>query len=277
MRALRPRSHRTTVVVTLSLGALALAASCASSGDDKRRGDVGMSCRATDDCLEPLPCIAYVCGGPTGTGGHTGSGATGGGGSGATGGGASGGGGSGSGATGGGGAGGGPACDGVGPGLTLDSCDACLETDCHAELCQCGDACVGIEACLETVCRALTDAAQEGQCQVYCQGQNPGGKDAHVAVVNCAYTGACIPPCQPYPAAWNDCRAALNAGDCADERAACQGSADCLVYQACTDSCATSVDCIACAATLSGATGRILLETYERCIARECVAQSWAY
>jgi hypothetical protein len=228
-----------------------------TSDEEPRKGGPGESCLATADCVEPLPCIQNVCGGPATGGG--GSGAAGG--SPATGGGGSGGDG-GTGALGGQGGQGGQGGDGGTGALGGQGGEG-------GEVCACGDPCVNVEACIETVCRAPMSAAEEGACQVYCQNQHPGGKDPHLAVVNCAYAGTCIPPCIGYPTDWSACRATMTAGDCADEHAACQASIQCLAYQACTDSCTTSASCIACSATLDGAAGRLLLEAYERCVARD--------
>jgi hypothetical protein len=165
----------------------------------------------------------------------------------------------------------------VGPQDSLGVCDDCLDTLCADELWACDAACIGVEACIETVCRAIPDAGEEGQCQVYCQNSHPGGKSLHLDVVNCAYSGGCFPPCGIYPQDYEQCLQTMTAGDCADEWSACSGSVDCLLYRDCTSACATFADCLACSGTPTSLAGRALLEAYHTCIATECIAESWAW
>lgn len=241
---------------------------------DKRRGGEGESCTTTDDCQSPLKCYEHVCshdpaaggggststssGGTGGTSTTTSSGGTGGS--------------AGSGGTAAGGSGG---LGGIGPGDSVNACDDCLDDHCAAELAACGSACVGVEACIETICRALSETSEESQCFVHCQGANPGGQQPHLDVVNCAYDGACFPPCQGYPIDYPACRNYMTTGPCAAEWAACQSDVDCQLYQNCSSGCTTFSGCINCASTPEGLAGRELYEAYEFCVATECLSESW--
>jgi len=232
---------------------MSLFAGCGEEPAAVRRGAKGDSCLVTNDCEAPHACIANVCGGPTGEGG--------------------------SGGVGGGGdddagvVGDGPSAE-AGP---WNACDGCLDMKCAPELAACGPDCVGIEGCLEELCVSLSaiGSPDEGKCQATCQGQFPGGKEAHIAVVDCAIKATCRPPCEAYPKDYNGCRAFMNNGDCAGELAACEASADCLSYRTCVSSCSSLAACMNCGNTVEGTAGRKLLLAYEICIASECMSESW--
>jgi hypothetical protein len=170
-------------------------------------------------------------------------------------------------------AGGGPGAD-AGP---ARMCDECLDALCAAPEAGCDPACVAVEACIEMMCAHLRaiGSAEEGDCQVSCQEANPGGKAPHLAVVDCAASGVCVPPCVPYPHDYQACRAFMDMGGCAGALAACEASDDCNAYQDCVKACSTLADCLACDDTSGGTAGRMLLQSYERCIAAECVTESW--
>jgi hypothetical protein len=217
----------------------------ACTAEEPRLGSAGDSCQRTEDCAAPLSCVANVCqdkGGDAGTGG-------------------------------GGSGGSGPGAD-AGP---SSACDECLDTLCAAPQAGCDAACVAVEACIEMLCANLSaiGSAEEGDCQTSCQDANPGGKAPHLAVVDCAVSGVCFPPCVPYPQDYEACRVFMNAGDCAGALSACEASPDCNSYRDCVKTCATLVECLACDNTAQGIAGRNLLENYEQCIAAECVTESW--
>jgi hypothetical protein len=253
----------------------ALALGCSFCG--ARKSELGESCTKTDDCADPLRCVALACVPPNGGAGGSGGGGSGGssggdGGTAATGGGGSGGngatGGGGSGATGGGGSGGGGS-----PG----TCDECMDAVCAAPLAACNSECLGIEACIETVCFHLSEigAPDEGQCQVYCQNLHAGAKSAHIAVVDCAVNEWQGCGCVGFPIEADACASAMLAGECADEKAACEADIDCLAYRDCTLSCGTYPDCLACSSTPAGQAGRILLEAQKLCVVTECFVHNW--
>jgi hypothetical protein len=255
---MRKRSHRPNnprplarlSIALASLGAalpLALFSGCGEEPAEVRRGAKGDSCQVTNDCEAPHACIMNVCGGPVGQGGSD------------------------------------PGDAGVvsdGPSAEAgpwNACDGCLDMKCAPELEACTPECVGIEACLEELCANLSSigSADEGKCQTTCQGQYPGGKDAHIAVVDCAIKATCRPPCESYPEDYDGCRAFMNKGDCAGALAACEASAECLSYRSCVGSCSTLTACTDCGNTVEGAAGKKLLRAYEICIASECISESW--
>jgi hypothetical protein len=223
-----------------------------SSGDGPRKGAAGETCTRTDDCMEPLSCIDTVCTDPSAI--------------------PDGGGGGGSGGS---GTGGAPPLPDAGP---WSACGECLDTACSAELAACDVECIGIEACIETVCAHLSaiDApAEEGACQVKCQQEHPDAKDAHLAVVNCANAASCGPPCVPYPDDFDACRKYMDKGPCKSLRATCVESSDCQTYLDCVSACTTFKDCIACDDSPSGQAGRKILQDYQTCLASECILASW--
>ena len=233
-------------------------AACGDTEDDVRRGGQGASCDTTNDCEAPLTCIQNICGGPQGMGGD------GGGQGGST--------SSGGGSQGGSSSGGGP----IGTGESISVCDDSLDAACEAQHDACDDACLGVEACIETVCHNIPDATEEGQCFVYCQDSNPGGKAPHLALVDCAIASGCAPgECPFFPQSYDECKATMVTDQCASEAASCTGDVNCQAYQDCTSSCNTADDCISCSSTTEGTTGRALLEALNRCVARECLAESW--
>lgn len=232
--------------------ALAMMSLFAGCGDDSteaptpRRGGSGATCQKTDDCKSPLSCIGNVCvGEPEEDAGSDADAMV---------------------------VGDGPSAD-AGP---WGACDECLDTECNSELEACGEACVGIEACIETQCTSLgLPESEESKCFVDCQSKNPGGKASHLAVVNCANKGTCMPPCVPYPQDYEACRAFMNNGDCAGPLAACKASVDCQKYGDCASQCTTLSECLACDDTLEAQTGRQLFEAHARCVAAECLTESW--
>jgi hypothetical protein len=171
---------------------------------------------------------------------------------------------------------GGMGTGGIGPQQSLGACDDCMDAACSTELAACAGDCVSIEACLETVCRNITDATQEGLCQVYCQGQFAAGKQAHLDVVNCTITNApACTGCLGYDTDYPACREAMLASECKAASDACEQSVDCKAYRDCTGSCSGKDDCVACSGTASAYMGRELLQAVEFCIAKECINESW--
>jgi hypothetical protein len=244
--------RRLAFIVLTAAGAATPIALFAGCYDDPVifRGSIGASCRVTNDCQPPHECIANVCGGPSDGGGSGGGGGS--------------------------DAGtieGGPSAE-AGP---WNPCDGCLDMKCAAENAACDSECVGIEACLEEICANLSaiGSPDEGKCQTTCQSQYPGGKDTHIAVVDCAIKATCRPPCQGYPKDYNGCRSFMNNGDCAGALAACEASAECLTYRSCVSTCTTLAGCLDCANTVEGAAGKKILRAYEVCVASECTAESW--
>lgn len=252
------------------------------SDDTTRRGGLGDSCQKTDDCEAPLVCRELVCidpssptttssstGGATNVGGMGGAGGLGnttsttttvGGGE-----------------PGGGGAGGSTGTGGSG--LSWEGCDTCLDTECAAQQAACNDACLAIEACIETQCANLgaIGSADEGPCFVSCQDAHPGGKQKHLDVVNCAisaWNGACT-ACSSYPYDHDQCRDFMLQGACQAAFDACAGSSDCQAFKDCASTCSTLAACLACDDTPAGAAGRQLYEAVELCVASECLAESW--
>ena len=166
----------------------------------------------------------------------------------------------------------------TGTGVTWSACDECAETTCGAEEAACDAECLAVQACLETVCFNLSmigAMAEEGQCQVKCQGDHPDGKASHLALVNCAADAQCSPPCTFYPQDYEACKAFMNKGACQSANQACKDSNDCQTYRDCVSTCKTLKECIACDDTPSGLAGRKLLESYELCVAGECAAEAW--
>lgn len=233
------------------LGATLFFGGCTDDPSEPRRGFAGDSCLTTNDCVAPLPCTANVCGGIN-DGGVGGSGGAGGG--------------DGSG-------GGGMLVDGG----TSSSCDECLDTKCANQLAACDVDCFAIEACVETQCKHLSEigSPDEGACQVNCQNAHPKGKNKHIAVAECSLSGSCMPPCVPYPQSYDECRAFMDGGLCKDALAACAASIDCKNYNDCVSFCSTVADCVACDDTPAGQAGRKLRESYELCVASECISESW--
>lgn len=152
----------------------------------------------------------------------------------------------------------------------------CLDQTCATQLTACDDACLGVEACIETACKNLVENSlpDEGMCQVYCQNQFPGGKQKHLSVVNCAQAAPCG-PCSSNPFDYDACRVKADMGPCADERDACTADADCVAYTNCAATCQTQATCVACQSGTSGMAGYALAFAYEKCIAIECLPESW--
>jgi hypothetical protein len=166
----------------------------------------------------------------------------------------------------------------TGTGIVSSMCDECADTACAAEEAACDGECLAVQACLETVCfnlSAIGAMAEEGQCQVKCQGDHPEGKDNHIALVNCANDAKCSPPCTFYPQDYDICKSFMTKGPCKDANQACKDSNDCQTYKDCVSTCMTQKDCIACDDSPSGFAGRKLLESYELCVASECTAEAW--
>ena len=242
---------RDLVWIGLALSLIgAIGASCSS----ERLGAAGASCTKTSDCEEPLACVDQTCVG----GGQTSS--------------ASGAGGSGSSTTT--GSGGTEEQGGFAP---WSECDTCLDAACSAELAGCDASCVAVEACLEVLCKHLGEigSSEEGECQARCQDDYPSGKIPHLAVVDCAVNAACTPPCAFYPQDYDACRVYMDGARCKDERSACDASVTCSSYRDCVSFCTTLKDCVACDDTPEGFEGRAILDTYETCIAAECIVTSW--
>jgi hypothetical protein len=218
---------------------------CNDDPHEPRRGLAGDSCLTTNDCVAPLSCVGNVCGGATDGGVTTGSG----------------------------GGGGSPPVD---AGIT-SKCDFCLDKACTTELAACDGECIAIEACIETQCRHLGEigSADEGSCFVNCQSNHSAGKSKHLDVVNCSITADCLPPCVPYPQDYDACRAFMDKALCAGPKAACDASLDCKNFNDCVSLCSTASECIACDDTPEGQAGRKLRESYETCVATECISESW--
>ncbi len=160
----------------------------------------------------------------------------------------------------------------------VSACGQCADATCSAEEAACDGECLAIQACLETVCFNLSmigAMAEEGQCQVKCQSDHPDGKDHHVALVNCANSAKCSPPCTFFPQDYDACKSAASKGTCQSQSQACKDSNDCQTYKDCVSTCTTQKDCIACDDTPSGFAGRKLLEAFELCVAGECAAEAW--
>ncbi len=109
--------------------------------------------------------------------------------------------------------------------------------------------------------------ADEGQCQVKCQGEHADAKQTHLALVNCAAAAACSPPCTFYPQDYDLCRSFVNKGSCAAANQACKDSSECQTYKDCVTTCKTIAECIACDDSAAGLAGRKVLEAYEVCVA----------
>lgn len=243
-------------------------------GDDDgpRRGGLGESCRATDDCESPLVCRANVCsdgsvpdagmdaaepdaarppdagrdtGGPVEDAGETDGGTDA-------------------------GADSGEPTDG-GP---INACDECLESECGMFEEACDSECVAVEACIQMVCGNLSviGSADEGMCQVTCQNAHLTGRPRHLDVVNCVIDADC-PSCGIFPDALLACRERMTMTSCSDELATCDASTPCLEYRNCVSQCTTVTECNAC--DDDNFAGRMIAETLERCIAAECVAEGW--
>lgn len=253
---------------------LVIAASAgAACGDDDgpRRGGAGESCRATDDCETPLVCRANVCTdpsapppdagmdaaerdlgpepdlGPPDSGPDAGPDAP---------------------DTG--PADAGPATDG-GP---ISACDECLDTECAAQEAECDSECIAIEACIQMVCGNLsvTGSADEGMCQVTCQNAHLSARSRHLDLVNCVVDSSC-PSCGFFPEAFIACRETMARTACAGALAACDASTPCAEYRNCVSQCTTLSECNGC--DDDNFEGRMILESYEQCLAAECVAEAW--
>ena len=162
--------------------------------------------------------------------------------------------------------------------MPWSKCDECLATTCAAEEAACDGECKALQACIETVCfnlSAIGNLADEGKCQVKCQNDHADGKTAHTALVYCAESAKCSPPCTFYPQDYDMCRTFMDKGACKDAKQACKDSSDCATYNDCVFACSTLSGCLACDDTPSGLAGRKLLEAYELCISDECIAESW--
>ena len=241
---------------------------------EPRRSAEAESCGRTDDCAPPLRCVALVCVPPDGAGGapatsssdastsdavssshassshasssHSSSTQS--------------------------------SANSSSTGLDPTLCAMCLDQKCGTQLGACDDDCMGVEACIEAACKNLVESGlpDEGPCQAYCQNQFPAGKQPHLAVANCSQgAGGTCGPCSSNPFDYDDCRLKADVGPCDAARDACQGSADCVQYSNCALTCTTLATCVACQNGASGAAGFALALEYERCIAAECIAESW--
>jgi hypothetical protein len=234
------------LLLPAAITAVALASGCDVGQTSDRRGGQGTSCVSTNDCQSPLSCIQNICGGPAADGGNEND----------------------------------AMVTGDGPSAEAGSwstCDDCLDMKCATELAACGPDCIAIEACLEELCANLSEigSAEEGMCQTNCQDQYPGGKDTHLDVVNCAIKATCDPPCTTYPDDFKACQHYMNKGDCGDELAACEASADCVAYRSCVGTCTTLNGCLSCSNTPDAAAGAKLFHTYSLCVMSECISESW--
>lgn len=231
----------------LSLAALLTGAfaSC-SSADTPDLGGVGATCTTNAECEPSLRCIDAVCTDSSGAGGGTSSSVS--------------------------------ATASTGTSQSWGVCDSCMEMTCGAELAACDGECLAVQACIETVCAnlsAIGAAAEEGQCQVKCQGDHPDGKQLHITLVNCAESALCSPPCTFYPQDYEACRSFMTKGACSAANQACKDSSECQTYKDCVTTCKTVAECIACDDSAPGLAGRKILEAYELCVAGECTAPAW--
>lgn len=257
---IEPRA-RVQALAVLCLGSAFVIAACEQ---ELRLSAEGESCGRTDDCAPPLRCVAQVCIPPDGAGGA-------------------------------------PAtsssdattttvtvsasksssessADSSSSGLDPTLCATCLDQKCGTQLGACGGDCLGVEACIEAACKNLVQSGlpDEGPCQVYCQNQFPAGKQPHLAVADCSQTaGNTCGACSSNPFDYSDCRSKANLGPCEAARTACQNDLDCTQYTNCSLTCTTLATCVACQNGMSGAAGFALAMEYERCIAAECIAESW--
>jgi hypothetical protein len=160
---------------------------------------------------------------------------------------------------------------------TWPACHTCLATKCSAQQKACGPECIAIQACLDAVCFNLsaTGSPEEGQCQVHCQQLHGTGKATHLALVNCANSGSCQPPCAGYSYDYDQCIADADQGSCKTELAACNASQDCQIYRACAGTCTTLVSCLMCASGTGPAAGEKLYESYQQCLDTQCFAEGW--
>jgi hypothetical protein len=159
-------------------------------------------------------------------------------------------------------------------------CAACLETSCAVQRAACGAECYALQACLDAVCAGLAGSggSEEAQCQVYCQGLHPAGKDQHVAYAACASTAPCggtSGSCSANPYDFQQCAANQRSGCCKSVVDACAANGDCSAYQACTASCSTLADCVSCGAGASQAVGRTLTEDLALCVEQTCFPEHW--
>jgi hypothetical protein len=174
---------------------------------------------------------------------------------------------------------------GTGGDPTVAECETCLDMKCSIEKAACDADCYAIQGCIDAVCFNLsaTGSADEGACQVYCQGQHPAGKANHLAYVNCAAYEpstpdagvSCSPPCAGAPYDYEQCVADSSAGSCKAASDACAASSDCTAYQACASACTTFSACEACASSASGMAGEQLFEALQLCLAHHCLAEEW--
>ncbi len=237
--------------LALSIAALLTGAFASCSSADVPNGP-GATCTTNADCDSSLRCIDSVCtdpGGAGGGGGATSSSAS-----------------------------SSSATTSTGTGMSWGVCDSCVEKQCAAELAACDGECLAIQGCLETVCANLSTigaAAEEGQCQVKCQGDHPDGKQTHLALVNCADSSLCSPPCTFYPQDYEACRSFMTKGACSAVNQACKDSSECQTYKDCVTTCTTVAACIACDDSATGLAGRKVLEAYELCVAGECMTAAW--
>ncbi len=156
-------------------------------------------------------------------------------------------------------------------------CESCLDTMCSSQKAACSSDCFAIQACLDAVCSNLsaTGASTEGDCQTYCEGLHPNGKQQLIDWVNCANGGVCMPPCSGAPYDYEQCVAAQTAGACKSANDACSASSDCTAYKTCAGACTTSTDCQNCAMGTSGMNGLMLYEAFTLCVAQTCLAEEW--
>lgn len=252
-----PKTSRLSLALAALLSApfalLSLTSSVGCDDDPSaltRRGLEGDSCTRTDDCEVPLRCFENACTVPLGSScafdGTL------------------------------------PAGYGPGPGPSASKgpwsqCDECLDTQCEAAEAACGADCRAIEACIESTCVHLgaIGSPEEGECLTSCQNRFPAGKEQHLALVNCAVTHTCSPPCTFYPQDYDLCRTFMNNGDCAGWKKLCEDSTCCVNYRNCISICTGVASCLECGNTADGAQGRAISEAYETCVAKECTSESW--
>jgi hypothetical protein len=159
----------------------------------------------------------------------------------------------------------------------LALCQSCFDGACKAQKAACNADCYGLQACLDAVCFNLSiigAAAEEGQCQVFCQSLHAVGKQPQLDYVNCVQGTSCDPPCAGPPDDYDRCAAAQIAGPCKAAGAACDASSDCRTYRACASACTTYSDCHAC--VLATPAGEATFEAYQLCIDQACLATYWS-
>ncbi len=243
--------RRSPLGLVLLLAAAPVLTFVMAEGCGARLGGTGESCSKTADCADPLVCKEQICVDPGGS--STSSSSTS----------------SSSSST--------SSSSGIVDAGSTSACDTCLDEKCAASQAACDEGCLGIEACIETLCAGLGQmgSPDEANCFVQCQDEHPGSKQKHLDVVDCVLKNECFPPCAPYPQDYDACVVYMNQDLCKELFDACQANLDCQNYRECTKTCATLAACLMCDATPEAFEGRKMYEAYNFCIASECLAESW--